>query len=210
MKIIFLLTMLLVTFTAHAKSFGVIGEVFPIGERSFLALIQERLRLMSQNGELEHLNQRWVKSVAGYANRPQPLNLKRSFKTSVHSYTPEVILDQDITDINGNILYQKGLLLNPLIQMPVYQPCWLFFNADDIAQLRWARKEMTRCTNPKLILTAGAIITAEKTLNAVIYFDQGGRITNRLNIESVPTKVTRKGHQLRIASYAIKENGDVL
>ncbi|MFO9620063.1 type-F conjugative transfer system protein TraW, partial [Legionella pneumophila serogroup 1] len=44
----------------HAKSFGVVGEVFPIAEKSFLTLIEERLASLKASGELESLNQRWV------------------------------------------------------------------------------------------------------------------------------------------------------
>ncbi len=193
-----------------AKSFGVVGEVFPIAEKSFLTLIEERLASLKASGEIESLNQRWVQTAAEHANRPMALELPRTNRSTRHDYVPEITLSQDIRNEKGRILYSKGTHVNALQQMPSYTPCWLFFNADDEAQLNWAVLQKTQCANPKLILTGGAINTAEKKLNAVIYFDQAGKITTKLHIAHVPAKVTRYQNHLVIAELAIKENGDVL
>lgn len=193
-----------------AKSFGVVGEVFPIAEKSFLTLIEERLASLKESGELKSLNQSWVQTAAEHANRPMALDIARTNRSTRHDYVPEMTLSQDITNEKGRILYSKGTHVNALQQMPSYTPCWLFFNADDEAQLNWAAHQKTQCTNPKLILTGGAINTAEKKLNAVIYFDQAGKITTKLHIAHVPAKVTRYQNHLVIAELAIKENGDVL
>jgi conjugal transfer pilus assembly protein TraW len=190
----------------HAKSFGVVGEVFPIAEKSFLTLIEERLA----SGELEAMNQRWIQTAVEHANRPTALELPRTNRSTCHHYAPEMTLSQDITNESGRILYSKGTHVNALQHMPSYTPCWLFFNADDEAQLNWAVLQKIQCANPKLILTGGAINTAEKKLNAVIYFDQAGKITTKLQITHVPAKVTRHQNHLVIHEQAIKENGDVL
>ena len=195
---------------AHAKSFGVVGEVFPVAEKSFLQLIEERLAVLKENGALDTMNQRWIKTVANHANRPTALNLSRTEHTLHHTYLPELTLSQDITNEKGQVLYSKGTHVNALQQMPSYTPCWLFFNADDKAQLNWAVQQKTNCPNPKLILTGGAINAAEKKLNAVIYFDQAGNITRKLHIAHVPAKVTRFQNSLLIQEHAIKGNGDVL
>lgn len=195
---------------AHAKSFGVVGEVFPVAEKSFLHLIEERLAALKTSGALDALNERWVQTVAEHANRPTALNLSRTDHSITHEYVPEITLSQDITNEKGLILYLKGTHVNALQHLPFYTPCWLFFNAEDKAQLKWAEHQKTQCANPKLILTGGGVNTAENTLNAVIYFDQAGKITTKLNITHVPAKVTRHQNSLVIHEQAIKENGDVL
>lgn len=194
----------------HAKSFGVVGEVFPIAEKSFLTLIEERLAALKASGDLESLNQRWIETAAEHANRPTALDLLRTNRSVRHNYVPEITLSQDITNEKGRILYSKGTHVNALQHMPSYTPCWLFFNADDEAQLNWAAHQKTHCKNPKLILTGGAINTAEKKLNAVIYFDQAGKITRKLHIAHVPAKVTREQNHLVIHELTIKENGNAL
>ncbi|MCW8400723.1 type-F conjugative transfer system protein TraW [Legionella sp. PATHC038] len=205
-----LILLMISTGQVHAKSFGVVGEVFPIAEKSFLTLIEERLASLKASGELESLNQRWVQTAAEHANRPMALDITRTNRSTRHDYVPEMTLSQDIRNEKGRILFSKGTHVNALQQMPSYTPCWLFFNADDEAQLNWAAHQKTQCTSPKLILTGGAINTAEKKLNAVIYFDQAGKITTKLHIAHVPAKVTRYQNHLVIAELAIKENGDVL
>ncbi|KTD47796.1 type-F conjugative transfer system protein TraW [Legionella quateirensis] len=193
-----------------ARSFGVVGETFLIAEESFLKLIEDRLAVLSSNGELNTLNQQWLKTVANHADRPTPLELPRALRTRLHHYKPEVVLSQAITDINGRILYPIGTRVNALKNLHSYLPCWLFFNADDEAQLHWVQKEMSKCPNPKMILTGGAVSKAERILQNIIYFDQAGRISRKLQISSVPARVQREGIQLRIDELAIKENGDVL
>lgn len=194
----------------QAKSFGVVGDVFPIAEKSFLTLIEERLAALNANGELKALNEHWVQTVAEHANRPTALNLSRINHSIRHEYVPEITLSQDISNERGQVLFARGTRVNALSQMPSYKPCWLFFNADDEAQLNWVSQQKTDCSNPKLILTGGAIKTAEKKLQSVIYFDQAGKITSKLNITHVPAKVTREQNRLIVAELAIKENGDVL
>lgn len=194
----------------HAKSFGVIGEVFPVAEKSFLKIIEERLTALNDSGALEAMNQRWIQTAAEHANRPSALNLPRTNHSITHHYVPEITLSQDIRDERGRVLYVRGTHVNALSQLPSYQPCWLFFNADDEAQMNWAQLQKTSCSNPKLILTGGAINAAEKKLHSVIYFDQAGKITRQLHIAHVPAIVTRKGNRLVIVEHAIKENGDVL
>ncbi|HAT3877911.1 TPA: type-F conjugative transfer system protein TraW [Legionella pneumophila] len=211
MKILCSSILLLVSMSeTQAKSFGVVGEVFPVAEKSFLKLIEERITALDASGELKALNERWLQTVALHANRPTALKLSRTQHSTKHHYMPEITLSQDISDEHGRVLYTKGIHVNALQHMPSYTPCWLFFNADDEAQLNWAEHQKTGCPNPKLILTGGAINKAEEKLNSVVYFDQAGRITNKLHIAHVPARVTREQNHLVICEQAIKENGDVL
>ncbi|WP_131784023.1 type-F conjugative transfer system protein TraW, partial [Legionella gresilensis] len=193
-----------------ATSFGVIGEVFPVAEKSFLTLIEERLRMLMDSGEWASLNERWIQTVALHANRPRPLGLTRSNQSERHYYVPEFTLAQNITDASGRILYTKGTHVNALARLPTYEPCWLFFNSDDKAQLYWAEKQLKQCAHPKLILTGGAVQETEKRLQSVIYFDQAGQIATKLNLSHVPAIVKREGNKLLIVELVIKENGDVL
>lgn len=209
----FTLTLMLITMLCGdvlAQSFGVVGEVFPVAEKSFLVLIEERLRVLVASGELETLNQRWVNTVAKHVNRPAALGLERTNHTNRHDYVPEITLSQDMADGSGRVLYPKGTHVNALERMPTYKPCWLFFNADDAAQIHWAKKQSHGCVNPKFILTGGAINRTEQRLQSVIYFDQAGKITTKLHIAHVPAKIVREGNKLVIVELAIKENGDVL
>lgn len=200
----------LMTTQTFSQSIGVVGEVFPIAEMSFLTFIEQRLTVLSENGELGATNEQWKKTVENHANRPTPLWLPRANVTRAHYYKPEIKVDFDIRDSEGRVIYPKGTEVNALHQIPSYSPCWLFINADEKAELKWAFKTMHACSNPKIILTGGAIHEAEVFFKNAIYFDQGARITKTLMITGTPVQVSREGDVLKIVQFAIKENGDVI
>lgn len=204
----FLLLFLSLSLDVQAKSFGISGEVFPVAEPSFLQLIESRLRQLTESGEWDAFNQRWQAEVSQQVLRPKPVNLPRAQRAMSHYYRPEIRLSSPLRDAAGRLIYAVGTTVNALKELPSYQPCWLFFNQDDKAQQRWALKARQQCTNPKLILTGGAIDEAEVTFKAPIYFDQAGRITTKLKIHALPAKVTRAGNALLIQELAIKESGD--
>lgn len=194
----------------YAQSFGVVGEVFPVAEKSFLVLIEERLVALKANGALDSMQQRWIQTITAHANRPTALEIERTVRTRKYVHVPEITLAQTLRDAHGRVLFAKGTRVNALKQLPSYSPCWLFFNADEEAQLHWAERQKKHCPNFKFILTGGAINQAEQRLLSTIYFDQEGRITQKLRITHVPAKVTREQNHLLIEEQAIKENGDVL
>ena len=194
---------------AFSLSLGVEGEVFPVEEPSFLTLIEQRLHTLSESGEGDRLNARWQEEVRLHANRPTPLSLPTARITRDHYYYPETHVDFDIKDAQGRVIYPKGTRVNALNQLPTYKPCWLLFNADEKAELKWALKALKQCPHPKMILTGGAIQEAELFLKVPIYFDQGGKITHQLNLKATPALVTREGLALKVREVAIKENGDV-
>lgn len=198
------------TTETFGQSLGVVGEVFPIAEMSFLTFIEQRLMSLSENGELKATNDQWKKTVENHANRPKPLLLPRANVTRTHYYKPEIKVDFDILDSEGRVIYPKGTEANALHQLPSYAPCWLFINADEKAELKWAFNTMRACSTPKVILTGGAIHEAEVFLHIAIYFDQGARITKKLMLTATPAQVSREGDALKIVEFAIKENGDVI
>lgn len=205
------LAFLLVGVKADAKSFGVVGEVFPLAEKSVLQLIDERLGVLAaRGGENAHFASAVHSQMENKMNLLHPLLLMRTTATSHFYYTPEVFLKQALRNENGQVIYPAETRLNALEALPAYQPCWLFFNGEDNAQIRWAQKVREQCFAPKLILTEGSIRQAENTFQTPIYFDQGGFITTQLHIKTVPARVMRAGNQLRIDLFAIKENGDVV
>lgn len=180
----------------HAKSLGVVGEVFPVAETSLLTLIEEKLHNTTVSTVIR-------KDIEQSVDRPQALNLHRALKTQSHLYVPEVTLKTDIVDGEQKVLWKKGTTVNALKALPAYQPHWIFFNSNDVAQLHWAQSQ----TKAKVILTGGSVREASHLLHQEIFFDQGGRITRQLGISHVPASVTREGNALLIREVVIKEDG---
>lgn len=196
------------TDSSFSKSFGVVGETFPIREMSFLDFIELRLQKLSASGELHTMESKWQARAEQTANRPNPVGLPRTTLKRSYHYDPTMVLKTAILNETGHVLYPVGTSVNGLEQRPNYRPCWIFFNADDHAQLRWAQKQMHQCQTPKLILTGGAVRDAEQALDTVIYFDQGGRLSTRFQLNAVPATVTRDQNRLLVSEKVIKESGD--
>lgn len=194
-------------YQVNAKSLGVFGASFPVAEMSLLTLIESRVSDMGRKGELAKINEDFRRRASFHADRPEPALLKRALKTTVHYYSPEVRLENTLVNHQGMILYPAGTRVNALEKMPSYNPCWMFFDGDDKAQLKFIRQEMKRCPSPKLILTRGSVGEAEKALDAVVYFDQNARIIEKIKVGALPAVVTREGNRLKITEAYIGEDG---
>ena len=191
----------------HAANLGVVGETFPVSELSFMKLIESRLNALVKSGEMAAIEEQWVSRVSGQSNRPTPIGLKRATKNNTYRYTPVIVLSQDIFDADGHVLWAKGTRVNALESMSTYQPHWLLLDADDLAQVRWAKRMLRRHVDAKVILTGGEVGKMEQELNHPIYFDQAGRISHQLGIRRVPALVSREGNALRIMEVVISEDG---
>ena len=196
------------TSVVFSKSLAVVGATFPIRELSFLDFIERRLKAMNDSGALKAMEAQWQEQAERTVDRPTPTGLPRATQKRHVYYDPTLILTHAILDESGGVLYPAGRRVNGLEERPEYAPCWLFFNGDDVAQVRWALHEMHRCRNPKLILTGGSVRDAEQALDAVIYFDQGARLSLRFQLSAVPARISRDHNRLAIDELVIKEGGD--
>lgn len=196
--------------TCGAKSLGVFGHTFPVMEKSLLVLISERLQMMQKDGQWADLEQRWKDKVSSRVLRPNPLHLVRAKKNETHYYTPEAVAYSDILNDKGAVIVSKGTRVNALSQLPSYSPVWLFINFDDPAQQRFAQRIIQKHPDVEVILTGGNVAEAEQQTNQTIYFDQEGRITEKLKITHVPALVTRIKDSLKIDELLIGENGHAL
>lgn len=191
----------------QARNLGVIGETFPVAEMSMLDWINARVTALEEQGEFAAIEKRWIENVEAHSNRPQSVGLTRALENRDYAYSPEVVLSQDIVDAQGRVLFLKGTRVNALDKLPTYKPHWIFIDGDDAAQVAFAHLALKRWTDSKIILTGGAVGELERELNYPIYFDQGGRLTTKLQIHHVPAYVTRDGNQLHIHEVAIREDG---
>lgn len=198
--------LLLTSISVLAKSLGAVGEVFPIAEMSFLALIESRMANLSKKGALEDIEKQWVADVSAHANRPEPVHIRRATKNNTHYYYPITILSRDILDANNQVLFKAGTQINALSRLPDYKPHWLFFDGDDKAQVRWAIRKLQQDSNAKVILTGGEVRALEQTLKTAIYFDQAGRISNQIAIIQIPAEVVRAENSLMISELVIEES----
>lgn len=191
---------LMVFFTSEgfAKTF-VHGAVWPVKERNMAELLQERAATLNTS----EIKAKWQNRARKYYERPGSAPLPRATQSSRHEYVPIAAARQDIKDNEGRLIAQAGTSINVLQRMPFYKPHLYFFNADDKAQMIYA-KRIQVTSNTKLILVAGSVVDAQKTLNQKVYFDQGGKLSSTFGIKQVPAHVFRFGDVLQVHEIAIK------
>lgn len=198
------ITCLFLSQVSVAKSLGVVGELWPVKERSMLALLKERAAKVNR----AELKLHWQNRVKVRADRPEPLHLPRAEKSTRHRYEPIAHVTQDIVSADGHLIAGAGSSVNALAQLPGFKPEMLFFNADDKAQVRWAENKARQLPQAKLILTRGSIRAMELLFNRPIYFDQLGVITKKFAITHLPAHAYRRDLSIIIDELAIKENGN--
>lgn len=206
-RFLFFSTFVFLSGGIEAKSLGRLGQTFPVIEKSLLTLIYERLNTFDQNGQLNAIENAWVKQVDEQVKRPRALGLVRTETTLTHYYTPVATLEKNVVDQTGRIVLQRGMSVNALNQLPSYNPVWVFLNYDDLAQRAFAEQIRAHYPEIQWILTGGSVADAERGINETIYFDQEARITKKLKIEHVPALVTRENDSLKIMEFRIGEDG---
>jgi conjugal transfer pilus assembly protein TraW len=163
------------------QDLGTFGATFPIEEADLLVVLHERLTQVQQNEQSKLALQ-----------SPKGRKLPKAKHLRIHYFDPSLVLKEDIKDADGKLLFKKGQQINPLETLKLSKEL-LFFNGNDPLQLAWAK--MSPGT---WILTEGNPIELEESENRPIYFDQGGALSQKLGIESLPARVSQHAVKLQI------------
>ncbi|MGR5282011.1 type-F conjugative transfer system protein TraW [Photobacterium damselae] len=222
MRFYWLSVALLLSGSIMAKDLGVVANTYPIQERDMLDWIQQRLSLYQQTGELANMEDNFKTQVKNAIVRPPPvkgLNTTQNPKTFY--VDPTLTLAQDIKDHSGNVLFTKGLKINPFDvqtwpksqQLPNFMLTkqLVFIDGDDAQQLHFAKRyQVLEAMKPhplaiKWILINGEPDKVSRQLGVRIYFDQGGRITRQLQLQHIPTVAKQKGTQWQLQEFDVSQ-----
>jgi conjugal transfer pilus assembly protein TraW len=184
---------------AFAIDLGTIGPTYPISEPNLLDFIAQRLKEKERSGELARLlNQARDRGIQA-VRQPQAVAGVRTTQTPRTFYVdPSFVLDRNILDPQGHILFAAGSRHNPLDVVALSKHL-LFFDARDQRQVKRARALIgTYQGRVKPILTAGSYLDLMKAWRTPVFYDQQGALTRRLGIGQVPALVSQEGKRLRI------------
>ena len=184
----------------QARDYGQRGAVFPVIERDLLEQIHTRLAQMEKSGETARLNEDLKRRTIARVNRPDPVaGIVRASEARRWQFDPTITLAADIRGAKGELIHAAGTRVNPLDSVGLRADL-LFLDGDDPDQLAWALKQTV---NAKLILVKGAPLELMKARQRRFYFDQGGKLTERFGIRSVPARVRQQGRLLEISEIAL-------
>lgn len=192
---------------AQAKDLGTHGVIYPIEEMDPIQIIQQKLRVMEENGELTQRNHELQKKARASVERPKPVEgITKAIKTRVFYYDPTYEVKTDLSDHQGRVFAKKGTKINPLETINLSTNL-IFFDGDDGEQLEWVKEQLIRSTEAKplkLILIKGAPLKLAEELKIPIYFDQNGILTKKLRIQHIPTRVSQENLRLKIEEIRLE------
>ena len=190
---------------SRAENLGAIGPVYPIAERNLLDHIMARLREKERTGELKKFEQQAQERAARSVNEPKPVaGLTRAETARTYYFDPSFVLERNVVDERGAVLFPAGTRKNPLEVIGLSKHL-LFFDARDPRQVTRARELIDVYQGRvKPILVGGSYMDLMKSWKLRLYYDQEGVLVRRFGITAVPAIVSQEGQRLRIDEVLIK------
>lgn len=177
-----------------AKDFGVQGTTYPVIEESLLQHIKDQLSALPE--ATVQMKQLEVQArVKASVLNPAPVStLRRATGYRQFIYDPTITLEKDIVDHQGRRLAAKGSVYNPLHTLQLKEAL-LIFDGSDPDQIAWA---ISQGASTKWIITKGRPFELMNRHQRPVYFDQGGAITQKFKVTSVPARLQQEGSVIRV------------
>ena len=175
---------------AHARDYGVHGQLFGIVEPSLLNIIKARIGTMMENGEWDDIKTGMQDRTKAYIKRPYPVLGLMPVET-YREFTVDlsITLQQDIADHRGQVFATRGTIVNPL-DYSTFSKRIVFFDGDDPAQVDYALS-LGNELDTLLVITNGAPLELTRVHGRRFYFDQGGHMVEGFGVTRVPSVVSR-------------------
>lgn len=195
----FSLLALSVSASVRAERLANIGPTYPIAEQSILAFIHARLAEKQRTGELTILEEKIRDRNTEAVRNPPPVpGIARTETARTFYYDPSFVLDRNVQDAEGRVLFPAGTRKNPLEVVSLSRHL-LFFDARDEKQVARAQALIAHYQGKvKPILVGGSYLDLMKRWKTQVFYDQQGILTKRFGIRQVPAIVSQEGARLRI------------
>lgn len=197
------LPLILLAQSSPAKNLGHYGAIFPVAEEDIREVIFKRLTEMQSKGELKRHQDKVTARITKNTLRPKPLGLTVTNHPTTYRVNPSMVVNQDIRLPTGQLIAKAGTTINPFTQIH-YSKTLIFFNGDDAAQVSWVKRHYQDYAFVKFILTGGDIKEAAKRFGR-IYFDQGGLLSRKLEVQHVPAVVVQDGLDWKITEIGVND-----
>ena len=201
--ILSVLFFLLLVQAAVCADLGDVGATYPIVERDALAEIEERSNAVDWGKAFDP--KRMSERIRDY--RPEGMDvLPTAKKDRVFQVNMNWILDFDIPDGRGGILYPKGFSFNPLDY--VFLPNVLVvIDGSNARQVEWFKASSYAKDYRVMLLLCGGSYTRvmEKLKRPAFYAD--ARIVKRFQLKAVPAVIVQKGAVMEVREYALDDKG---
>lgn len=188
--------------SASAKHLGTVGTTYQIIEPDAMQEIQNKAASVDW-GKIVNKD-----IVTKKVKEFQPQDLKKlptALANRKFNVDLTYILDQDIPDGKGGILYPKGYTFNPLDYAGLHSTI-VVINGNDPDQVEWFKSSPHfEDFKTRLILSDGSYYDlAEKLKRPVFYLMEP--MAKRFQIQAVPSVVAQNGRYLEVSEILIPKN----
>lgn len=190
--------------SAFAKDYGTFGALFPIIEPSLLDTIKGRLLEMEEAGELDEMQSEFEETTRAYVTRPKPvLGLEKAYEYRAFEVDLSITVETDLADQNGNVFARRGTVVNPLAYSR-FNKTIILFDGDDPAQVAFALSEGDEL-DTLLVIVSGEPLELTRINGRRFWFDQQGVITDKFQIERLPSVITRADPVMLVEEIPVGE-----
>lgn len=155
----------------------VVANTAPVAEPDWEVLLQSRVREADRLGLLRKAQRETADNMKRHAETPVDLKLPRAKATESRRL---VLLDE--ASVRAMAEPVKAVFAG-------FVRGYVFFDADDEKQLAFVRFLPEIGTSIRPVATAGNVSQASRRLGIRLYADQGGTLTRRFALKSVPSVV---------------------
>ncbi|HUX79818.1 MAG TPA: type-F conjugative transfer system protein TraW [Alphaproteobacteria bacterium] len=184
---------------------GIHGHTFEIEEPDLLKQIEHKLQGLEQDGSLARHQSTLLKRATEAIRLPHPVaGITKAATSRTFYYDPSLIVSYDLKDNEGRVFHRAGTRFNPLTVRALSSPL-IFIDGEDEAQMSWVESSLKTNSHPKIILTSGSPFALMEQWKQPVYFDQGGKLTKKLNIKHVPAIVVQEALKLKVSEIALED-----
>ncbi|MCC2646641.1 MAG: conjugal transfer pilus assembly protein TraW [Rickettsiaceae bacterium] len=203
-RIFSVIVVFIISSPVFAKDFGKSGQSFEIKEEGFEKMILRRLSERNIEEEQKKVEEKVKNKIQ---NPARVTGIIETVRANSYLYDPTYIVEEDIVDEKGVIIFPSGTRINALEQEQLDKQLF-FLDGESKKQLSWLSQMLEQGKlkeEDTIILVGGSPITLEERFKRIFYFDQFGELTTKLGIKQAPAIVYQEGRALRVQEVLANE-----
>ena len=190
------ITAVLVAYTANARELVTVGATYAIAEKDALVEIEQKAKGIDWSKVIKR------KPIEEYSGPEDRVSLPRAARDRSFPVDMTYILQIDVPDGKGGVLYPKGYTFNPLDYIS-FTRTLVVINGNDQEQVKWfAASEYKGRVDVMLLLTEGRYGRLGKKLDVPLFYADS-QIVERLQLAAVPSVVKQEGKEMVVREIAV-------
>jgi len=202
-------------YASHPSADGVVnlgthGKTYSIVENNFHEWLMSRIR--SNKDKIPNFNKKELKKRLAKKMQVKGFDIPKCTDNKTKTVDPTIILDRNITDANGNILYSKGTVVNPFDYIN-FKRKYFFLDVDNSTHVQLYKKLLASSDKPIHPLAVSGDLQEyyqkAKSLNTPVPAGKvNKKMIKRMNITCVPALAYQDGKILKVRKYNIRGDDD--